>query len=561
HVALFDNHGRQVEEHDLAGLNHSEASRVRPQQKHIDNCNACQKEWGRDGASPVLPTRSTAAAMGSNDNPTVIDIDDPSEYDSSTTYTASLSIEGMSCGSCIGKITAGLEELPFVTKVNIDLLTNSGAVEFRGKINVDPILEKVSDLGYNATLVELVESRPKSTPTYTASLSIEGMSCGSCIGKITTGLEGLPFVATANIDLLTSSGSVEFRGEMRNLDLILALRRDCQRRFANQQRVSAMGYRATVVELVEPKSSLASQERVVDLQIDGMHCIRCPERVIKVLEELRSEKGVASSLSISRPPSFKDPRVQITYKPSLSEGLTIRCFISTIQSVDSAFSVYVYHPPTIEERSRRIQHQESRSILWRLVFAGIVAIPSLIIGVVYMALVPADNPTRIWFEEPMWAGNATRMEWALLILTTPVMFFGTDLFHRRAFKEIWAIWKPNSAVPMLRRFYRFGSMNMLISVGTMVAYVSSLAVLIMNATQKTERHDSMRMSSSYFDVITFLTFFILMGRYLEAYSKAKTGDAVAMLSKLRPNQALLVVSWANISKRIARPKPEMPLQC
>ncbi|OBT92458.1 hypothetical protein VE01_09556 [Pseudogymnoascus verrucosus] len=536
HVSVFDNHGRLAEEHDLATrINHSEASRVRFQQKHMENCNSCQKEWGSGGASPVLSTRSTAAATGSNDNPTVIDIDGPSEYDSSTTYTASLSIEGMSCGSCIGKITAGLEGLPFVTKVNIDLLTNSGAVEFRGKINVDPILEKVSDLGYNATLVELVEPRPKSTPTYTASLSIEGMSCGSCIGKITAGLEGLPFVTTANIDLLTSSGSVEFRGDKKNLDLIL-------------DKFSDMGYRATVVELVEPKSSLASQERVVDLQIDGMHCIRCPERVVKVLDELRSEMGVASNLRISRPPSSTDPRVQITYKPSLSEGLTIRCFISTIQSVDSEFSVYVYHPPTIEERSRRIQHQQRRSILWRLVFAGIVAIPSLIIGVVYMALVPGDNPTRMWFEEPMWAGNATRMEWALLILTTPVMFFGTDLFHRRAFKEIWAMWKPNSVVPMLRRFYRFGSMNMLISVGTMVAYVSSLAVLIMNATQKTERHHSMRMSSSYFDVITFLTFFILMGQYLEAYSKAKTGDAVAMLSKLRPSQALLVGKDREVQK-------------
>jgi heavy metal translocating P-type ATPase len=172
----------------------------------------------------------------------------------------------------------------------------------------------------------------------------------------------------------------------------------------------------------------------------------------------------------------------------------------------------------------------------------------LIIGVVYMALVPGENPTRVWFEEPMWAGNATRSEWALLILTTPVMFFGTDLFHRRAFKEIWAMWKRNSAVPMLRRFYRFGSMNMLISVGTMVAYVSSLAVLIMNATHETERDHSMRMSSSYFDVITFLTFFILIGRYLEVYSKAKTGDAVAMLNELRPNQALLVGEDREVQK-------------
>lgn len=73
---------------------------------------------------------------------------------------------------------------------------------------------------------------------------------------------------------------------------------------------------------------------------------------------------------------------------------------------------------------------------------------------------------------------------------------------------------------------------MLISVSTLVAYFSFLVVLIINATLKTRQDYLIRMSSLYFDVITFLTFFILIGRYLEAYSKAKTGDAVTMLGKL-----------------------------
>jgi heavy metal translocating P-type ATPase len=82
-------------------------------------------------------------------------------------------------------------------------------------------------------------------------------------------------------------------------------------------------------------------------------------------------------------------------------------------------------------------------------------------------------------------------------------------------------------------------MNLLISAGSSVAYFSSLAVLIMDATssRNVSQHDS---SNTYFDTVTFLTFFILIGRFLEAYSKAKTGDAVAMLSKLRPSDALLV---------------------
>ncbi|THY64505.1 heavy metal translocatin [Aureobasidium pullulans] len=517
HVALYDQLGRRIRDYDYDENHHYANSSGRPLQEHIDNCDAC-----RDGSSgqhdlKVQPTDSTSSKTPSDQNPAVIDIED------SSPYTALLSIEGMSCGSCSGKITSGLQELPFVSEATIDLLTNSGSVNFQGKSNVDFLLGKVKDLGYDATLVELVE--PKSEPhgVYTASLSIEGMSCGSCSGKITAGLERLPFVTNVNIDLLSNSGTIAFSGEKTNLNSII-------------QNISDAGYRATVVNVKDPVLQRVPEERVVEIQVTGLHCIRCPERIVGALESLRSK--AESGFHITKQPTLREPRVQIKYKPSPTTGLTTRAFIATLQAVDPAFSVSVYHPPTIEERSRLIQHQERKSILWRMIFAGIVAIPSLIIGVIYMSLVPSDNPTRIWWEEPIWAGNAMRLEWALLIMTTPVMIFGTDIFHRRAYKEIWAMWKPGSRVPMLRRFYRFGSMNMLISVGTTVAYFSSLAVLIMNATQK-EMHHGMRMSASYFDVITFLTFFILIGRYLEAYSKAKTGDAVTMLGRLRPSEALL----------------------
>jgi Cation transport ATPase len=106
----------------------------------------------------------------------------------------------------------------------------------------------------------------------------------------------------------------------------------------------------------------------------------------------------------------------------------------------------------------------------------------------------------------------SRNEWALFIMTTPVMFYGTDVFHVRAMKEIRALWRPGSRVPILRRFYRFGSMNLLISAGTMVAYISSLAVLIIDAAAKTISKTDTQ-SSTYFDSVVFLTLFILAGRF------------------------------------------------
>ena len=82
-------------------------------------------------------------------------------------------------------------------------------------------------------------------------------------------------------------------------------------------------------------------------------------------------------------------------------------------------------------------------------------------------------------------------------------------------------------------------MNLLVSAGTSIAYLASVAVLGINATSKSKSSGS---NSTYFDSVVFLTFFILTGRYLEAYSKAKTGSAVGLLRNLRPQEALLDTS-------------------
>lgn len=80
-------------------------------------------------------------------------------------------------------------------------------------------------------------------------------------------------------------------------------------------------------------------------------------------------------------------------------------------------------------------------------------------------------------------------------------------------------------------------MNLLVSAGTSIAYFASVAVLGINAAKTSKSFGS---NSTYFDSVVFLTFFILLGRYLEAYSKAKTGNAVGLLGNLRPREAVLV---------------------
>ena len=184
----------------------------------------------------------------------------------------------------------------------------------------------------------------------------------------------------------------------------------------------------------------------------------CPSKVVDALERLKS-------VTVLKPTtSHTDPIVQISYTPEASV-FTIRTIISAIASAGSpSFGVSVYHPPTLEERARHMQLHERWNLLYRLAFSFIVAIPTFIIGILYMTLVSHQDSTRMYLMTPVWAGRVSRAEWALFIMSTPVMFYSAGTFHRRSIKEIRALWRKASKTPIWKRFVRFGSMNLLVSI-------------------------------------------------------------------------------------------------
>lgn len=172
-------------------------------------------------------------------------------------------------------------------------------------------------------------------------------------------------------------------------------------------------------------------------------------------------------IAITKPlESHTDTILTLTYQPAPPE-LTIRNIISIVSNCKSPpFNVSIYEPPSLEEIGRRMQQRELRDLLWRLAFSVMVAVPTFVIGIVYMSLVPTENSTKQYLMQPMWAGNASRFEWSLFFLATPVMFYSAAIFHRRALKEIRGMWRKNSPIPLLQRFIRFGSMNLLVSIIT-----------------------------------------------------------------------------------------------
>ncbi|KAN0120218.1 putative copper-transporting ATPase 3 [Hyaloscypha variabilis] len=373
----------------------------------------------------------------------------------------------------------------------------------------------------------LVAIDSKGSDTWRASLAVGGMTCASCAGSITKELEKKDWVRKVVVNLISNSATVDFIGEDHKNDIV--------------ESIEDIGFEATLdnvidLEVAEKGSQERSIHRTVDILIQGMFCDNCPGRVMDAIDTF------GERVKVEKAPTVRDPIMTILYTPKVP-SFTIRNIVAAIGEVNPAFNPIIYHPPTLEERSRKIHAREQVRILIRVVLTLVLAIPTLVIGIIYMSLVSSNDPGRRFLMAPLRAG-VSRAQWALFIMATPVYFLCADVFHVRALKEIRSMWRPGSKTPLLQRFYRFGSMNMLMSVGTSIAYWSSVAQLIAAAVHSGEMVDD---NSFYFDSVVFLTLFLLIGRLIESYSKSKTGDAVTMLGKLRPTEALLVTSNSNFA--------------
>jgi len=89
------------------------------------------------------------------------------------------------------------------------------------------------------------------------------------------------------------------------------------------------------------------------------------------------------------------------------------------------------------------------------------------------------------------------------------------------------------------RFLRYGKANMdtLIGIGTTAAYIYSF---IVTAFEESNLRLYIDVEHTYYDVTIVVIAFIALGKYLEARSKLKTGDAIEKLLNLQAKTALVV---------------------
>jgi len=127
-----------------------------------------------------------------------------------------LPVEGMTCASCVARVERALRRVPGVADASVNLAAETVAV--RGTAALATVRDAVVNAGY-------------AVPATPVDLSIEGMTCASCVGRVERALSRLPFVLSASVNLATETARVEVVGADRTEALLRA--------------VADAGYRAT----------------------------------------------------------------------------------------------------------------------------------------------------------------------------------------------------------------------------------------------------------------------------------------------------------------------------
>ena len=122
-----------------------------------------------------------------------------------------LSIEGMMCSHCTGRVEAALKAVSGVTAARADVKAKAAWVE--GSELTGEVLKKaVEDAGYKVLKVVPPFSAPvvkkETKEMTTVVINIEGMMCGHCTARVEKALKEVPGVETVTVELKPGRATV-----------------------------------------------------------------------------------------------------------------------------------------------------------------------------------------------------------------------------------------------------------------------------------------------------------------------------------------------------------------
>ncbi|GLX99792.1 heavy metal translocating P-type ATPase [Actinoplanes sp. NBRC 101535] len=223
----------------------------------------------------------------------------------------------------------------------------------------------------------------------------------------------------------------------------------------------------------------------IELAIGGMTCASCASRIEKKLNRM---DGVTASVN------YATEKATVT----VDGAITAADLIATVEKTGYTAALPVADTPEPPERSD--------PLLTRLLVTIALTVP-----VIALAMVPS------W--------QFTYWQWASLVLAAPVVVYGGWPFHRAA---------------AINLRHGAATMDTLISLGTIAAFGWSLWALFLGTAGEPGMTHAFRLTiergdgtgNIYLETAAGVTMFLLTGRWFEARSKRRAGDALRALLEL-----------------------------
>ncbi|KDP25452.1 hypothetical protein JCGZ_20608 [Jatropha curcas] len=414
---------------------------------------------------------------------------------------AVFSVIGMTCAACAGSVEKAVKRLPGIREAAVDVLNSRAQVLFYPSfVNEETIRKTIEDdAGFEATLIQ-DEISDKSTQV--CRIRINGMTCTSCSSTVEQALQAIHGVQKAQVALATEEAEVHYDPNILSYNQLL-------------QAIEDTGFEAILISTGEDMDK-------IQLKVDG---IRTEDSMRMIENSLRALPGVQT---INIDPELN--KISLSYKPEMTGP---RNFIKVIESTGTGRFKAMIFP---ESAGRRESHRKEeiqqyyRSFLWSLVFT----VPVFLISMVFMYIPGTKHGLDTKIVNMLTIGAILR--WAL---STPVQFIIGRRFYAGSYKAL----KHGSA-----------NMDVLIALGTNAAYFYSVYSVLRAASSP------VFMGTDFFETSSMLISFILLGKYLEVLAKGKTSEAIAKLTDLAPDTAILltldddgnVVSEEEIDSRLTQ---------
>ncbi|MBN3784178.1 copper ion binding protein, partial [Burkholderia sp. Ac-20345] len=234
---------------------------------------------------------------------------------STALHTIELSVDGMHCGGCTGRVQRALAAVPGVVDATVDLDAHAATVTAQETVEAAQLVEAASAAGYRAAVrapvlegaatahahpVEAspaptaaaasIASRPLPADSTIIELDIDGMTCASCVSRVEKALVKVPGVTRASVNLATERATVDAAPDVSAAQLADAVK---QAGYGATPAVTDAG-----VAAFAPSSPAAPAS--IELDIDGMTCASCVSRVEKALAKVPGVTRASVNLATER---------------------------------------------------------------------------------------------------------------------------------------------------------------------------------------------------------------------------------------------------------------------